>query len=80
MLLFNGDYGLINRALALIHVNGPVLDDRPGWVKPGLVIMNLWSVGANVVIYLAALLGRAASSCTRRPRWTARAVAALPAT
>ena len=57
LLLFNGDFGLINRALALIHVNGPFWTTDPNWIKPGLVIMSLWAVGSNVVIYLAAIKG-----------------------
>jgi multiple sugar transport system permease protein len=56
LLLFNGDYGLVNRALELIHVNGPYWTTDPHWVKPGLVLMALWAVGSNVVIYLAALM------------------------
>jgi multiple sugar transport system permease protein len=57
LLLFNGNYGLINGALQLIHVQGPYWTTDPNWVKPGLVIMHLWRVGASVVILLAALLG-----------------------
>jgi multiple sugar transport system permease protein len=57
LLLFNGDFGLINRALELVGINGPYWTTDPHWVKPGLVIMALWAVGSNVVIYLAALMG-----------------------
>ena len=57
LLLFNGSFGLINRALALIHVDGPFWTTDPTWVKPGLVIMHLWAVGASVVILLAAIVG-----------------------
>jgi multiple sugar transport system permease protein len=57
LLLFNGDFGLVNRALALIHINGPFWTSDPHWIKPGLVLIALWAVGANVVIYLAALSG-----------------------
>jgi multiple sugar transport system permease protein len=56
-LLFNGSYGLINSALGLIHIKGPFWQTDPSWVKPSLVIMHLWAVGASVVILLAALLG-----------------------
>lgn len=55
LLLFNGNYGLIDRALAIVHIPGPAWETDPNWIKPGLVIMLLWSVGANVVLYLAAL-------------------------
>jgi multiple sugar transport system permease protein len=57
LLLFNGDFGLVNRALALIHIKGPYWTTDPHWIKPGLVLIALWAVGANVVIYLAALSG-----------------------
>jgi multiple sugar transport system permease protein len=55
LLLFNGDFGLVNRALELIHVKGPYWTSDPHWIKPGLVLIALWAVGSNVVIYLAAL-------------------------
>ena len=57
LLLFNGDFGLVNRALELVHVNGPYWTSDPHWVKPGLVLIALWAVGSNVVIYLAAITG-----------------------
>lgn len=57
LLLFNGDFGLINGALGLIGINGPFWTSDPNWVKPGLVLMHLWSVGASVVILFAALMG-----------------------
>lgn len=55
LLLFNGSYGLIDRALAIIHVSGPFWQTDPTWIKPSLVIMLLWQVGTNVVLYLAAI-------------------------
>ncbi len=57
LLLFNGAIGLVNRALELIGITGPFWTTDPSWVKPGLVLMQLWSVGGTMVIYLAALKG-----------------------
>jgi multiple sugar transport system permease protein len=57
LLLFNGTYGLVDRALAIVHIPQPFWETDPNWVKPGLVFMMLWQVGANVVIYLAAIKG-----------------------
>ncbi len=57
LFLFNGDYGLINGALEHLGIHGPYWQTDPSWVKPSLVIMHLWSVGASVVILLAALVG-----------------------
>jgi multiple sugar transport system permease protein len=56
LLLFNGDFGLVNKALQHIGIHGPYWEIDPNWVKPGLVIMQLWKVGSSVVILLAALV------------------------
>lgn len=55
LLLFNGQSGLINRMLALVGIDGPAWTTDPAWVKPGLVLMSLWTVGGSVIILLAAL-------------------------
>jgi len=55
LLLFNGQSGLVNAGLETIGINGPSWTTDPNWVKPGLVLMSLWTVGASVIILLAAL-------------------------
>jgi multiple sugar transport system permease protein len=55
LLLFNGQSGLINGALGVLGIDGPAWTTDPDWVKPGLVMMSLWTVGASVIILLAAL-------------------------
>jgi multiple sugar transport system permease protein len=55
LLLFNGQVGMVNGVLALVGIDGPQWSTDSSWVKPGLVLMNLWSVGGTVIIYLAAL-------------------------
>lgn len=55
LLLFNGQVGLVNGALGLIGIDGPQWSTGSAWVKPGLALMHLWSVGGTVIIYLAAL-------------------------
>ncbi|WP_238452988.1 carbohydrate ABC transporter permease [Micromonospora sp. ATA51] len=55
LLLLNGQEGLLNRTLRLFGIDGPNWTTDTHWVKPGLVITTLWSVGGTVVIYLAAL-------------------------
>ncbi|GAA4573813.1 sugar ABC transporter permease [Micromonospora coerulea] len=55
LLLLNGQEGLLNRTLRLFGIDGPNWTTDSHWVKPGLVITTLWSVGGTVVIYLAAL-------------------------
>ncbi len=55
LLLLNGQVGLINQALALIGLQGPEWTTDPNWIKPGMVLMSLWTVGSTAIIYLAAL-------------------------
>lgn len=55
LLLFNGQSGLINRTLGVFGIDGPAWTTDPTWVKPGLVVMSLWTVGGSVIILLAAL-------------------------
>jgi multiple sugar transport system permease protein len=55
--IFNFDFGLINSLLRLVGI-APVnwLWD-PQIVKPALILMSLWAVGQQMVIFLAALQG-----------------------
>ena len=55
LLLLNGQNGLVNEGLGWFGINGPNWTTDPAWVKPGLVVMSLWTVGASVIILLAAL-------------------------
>ena len=55
--LLNPEYGLVNRGLGMVGVNGPGWLQDPLWAKPGFILMNLWMVGGNIIIYLAALQG-----------------------
>lgn len=55
LFLFNGNVGLINNVLEFFGIDGPQWTTDGFWIKPGLVLVTLWSVGSTVVIYLAAL-------------------------
>jgi len=57
MWIFNPEFGLINRALAMIGVNGPLWLQSEAWAKPALILMSLWGVGGGMIIMLAALQG-----------------------
>jgi multiple sugar transport system permease protein len=57
LLLFNGSYGIVDKVLGFFGVPAPYWTTDPTWIKPGLVLMSLWAVGSNVVIYYAALRG-----------------------
>ncbi len=49
--------GLLNTALAWFGIRGPAWFFDPSWTKPGMVIMGLWWIGADVLLYLAGLKG-----------------------
>ncbi len=53
--IYNPEFGLINYFLSLIGIKGPqwLFDTR--WVLPALIIMSLWGIGSNMMIFLAAL-------------------------
>lgn len=53
--LFNGEYGLINRGLEAVGVDGPNWLTSPRWVMTALVIVSLWGIGQAVVVYYAAM-------------------------
>ena len=57
LTLFNGGYGIVNKALAYVGINGPYWTITPGWIKPTLAIMDVWACGGTMVILLAALYG-----------------------
>lgn len=49
--------GILNRALAVFGIEGPAWFVDPDWTKPGLVLMGMWWIGGNILIYLAGLKG-----------------------
>jgi multiple sugar transport system permease protein len=53
--ILNPRIGLVNRGLSLLGITGPGWTTDPNWIKAGIVIMSLWSVGTTVILYLAAL-------------------------
>ncbi|HEV2781142.1 MAG TPA: sugar ABC transporter permease [Actinophytocola sp.] len=57
LLLLNGSTGVINEALRFFGIDGPNWTTDPAWIKPGIVIMGLWTAGSTAIIYLAALSG-----------------------
>ncbi|MBW7882570.1 MAG: sugar ABC transporter permease [Caldilineaceae bacterium] len=50
-------FGLINTFLSWFAIKGPNWLGDPAWTKPGLIIMRLTHIGADMVIFLAALQG-----------------------
>lgn len=53
--LLNGQTGLINNVLGNFALPTPNWTTDPMWIKPGIVIMSLWSVGSVTLILFAAL-------------------------
>ncbi len=56
--MFNPEYGLINSALAVFGIPGPLWLQSATWSKPAMVLMSLWTVGGGrMLVFLAALQG-----------------------
>ncbi|GAB4527558.1 MAG: sugar ABC transporter permease [Anaerolineae bacterium] len=47
--------GLFNDALDVVGIDGPAWFTNPDWTKPGLIVMGMWWIGGNVLIFLAGL-------------------------
>ncbi len=54
LLLLAGN-GLLNGLIGASGTRGPNWLTDPDWVKPGIIIMSLWTLGSTVIIYFAAL-------------------------
>lgn len=55
MLLLNPANGLVNTILGVIGINGPAWLTDPNWTKPAIVVMHLWGLGGQMLLYLARL-------------------------
>ena len=55
--IFNYRFGILNYLLSLVGIRGPNWLGHPRWALWAFVIMSLWGVGGNTVIFLAALQG-----------------------
>lgn len=53
--LFNGTYGLINYLLSMLGIQGPNWLGDKHTALMCIVVMNLWSIGNNVLIMLAGI-------------------------
>lgn len=72
--IFNPEFGLLNRALAVLGIAGPLWLQSETWSKPALILMSLWGVGGGMIINLAALQGiprelYEAADLDGAPRW-----------
>ena len=57
IVIFNPQFGILNRMLALIGIKGPGWLLNLTWAKPAIILMNLWQIGGTFVIFLAGLQG-----------------------
>jgi multiple sugar transport system permease protein len=55
--IFNPEFGLLNGGLRMVGIEGPYWLQSEAWAKPALVLMSLWMVGGQMIIFLAALQG-----------------------
>jgi multiple sugar transport system permease protein len=53
--LFNPRFGPVNIFLGALGIDGPGWLQDKNWAMPTLILMSIWQVGVNMVIYLAAL-------------------------
>lgn len=53
---YNGDFGLMNQALAMVGIDGPNWLASTTWSKPAIIIMAVWKgLGYSMLLYLAAI-------------------------
>ncbi|MFT4156757.1 MAG: sugar ABC transporter permease [Microbacterium sp.] len=53
---YNGDFGLINQALAMVGIDGPNWLQNADTAKPAIIVMAVWKgLGFSMLLYLAAL-------------------------
>ena len=55
--VLNPQYGLLNDFLGKLGLPALPWLASPAWSKPSMIMMDLWAVGAGMIIYLAALQG-----------------------
>lgn len=55
--IFNYRFGILNYFLSLVGIDGPNWLGSPRYALWAFVVMSLWGIGGNVVIYLAGLQG-----------------------
>jgi multiple sugar transport system permease protein len=53
--ILNPQYGLLNGALSMLHIQGPPWLSSPDWAKPSLLLITLWMIGSDMILYLAGL-------------------------
>ncbi|MDR9853156.1 sugar ABC transporter permease [Paenibacillus sp. VCA1] len=57
IMIFNPEYGILNRALAWFGIEGPAWLQDPSYALGALIVMGIWGVGNTIIIYLSGLQG-----------------------
>jgi multiple sugar transport system permease protein len=58
MWIFNPQFGILNWILLkFFHIHGPGWLGDERWILPSLILMSLWWVGSNMLVYLGGLQG-----------------------
>lgn len=55
--ILNPNDGIVNRILRALHLPAPGWTVDPFWTKPTIVITSIWTMGAAMIMFLAALQG-----------------------
>lgn len=55
--LLNPNDGVVNTVLRWMHLPAPGWTSDPMWIKPTIVISSIWTMGAAMIMFLAALQG-----------------------
>lgn len=55
MLLLDPANGLVNTVLGFVGIKGPAWLTDPSWTKPAIILMHLWGLGGQMLLYLARL-------------------------
>jgi len=55
--ILQSQWGLLNSALGLVGIQGPLWLGSEVWSKPSIVLMSLWGQGGSMLIFLAGLKG-----------------------
>ena len=55
MLILDPGTGLVNSILSVFGIQGPAWLSDPNWTKPSIIIMNVWGLGGQMLLYLARL-------------------------
>ncbi|MBC7320427.1 sugar ABC transporter permease [bacterium] len=53
--VLNPSFGIINMVLNFFGIQGPAWLGDPKWAMPGIILVALWQVGTQVVIFLSGL-------------------------